>query len=178
MASPLRQLDEVVRGWVRGHNTVFYGGKSWWEEISRIVESTRWCQIGNWDIQSRIPKTDWKVCRKLGEGRISNDLGFLYLCSSEGLVDGLHYHTWRHLSFIGLTNCECIVWQEKYKDMWIVLVNTDHIIWCSNNGLFLYIYFLYFTFSPIWAILSANSLRSSDSEWFFVDIFILGFLHL
>ena len=66
--------------------------------------------------------------RKLGEGRISNDLGFLYLCSSEGLVDGLHYHTWRHLSFIGLTNCECIVWQEKYKDMWIVLVNTDHII--------------------------------------------------
>ena len=52
----------------------------------------------------------------------------MYLCSSQGLIDGLHYHTWRHLIIIGLTNRTAIMQQEKYKDMWIVLVNTDHFI--------------------------------------------------
>ena len=83
-----------------------------------------------------------------------------YLCSCQSLFHVLNYHAGCHLSIIGLAAGRNIVLvnNQAHNSIWCYeeWMRGSMLIHNDNTSMA--------TFSPIWAILSANNLRSSDSE--------------
>ena len=83
-----------------------------------------------------------------------------YLCSCQSLFHVLNYHAGCHLSIIGLAAGRNIVLvnNQAHNSIWCYKEWMGGSMWIHNDNTSMA------TFSPIWAILSANNLRSSDSE--------------
>ena len=90
-----------------------------------------------------------------------------YLCSCQSLFHVLNYHAGCHLSIIGLAAGRNIVLVNSLafdvtRNGWGEGIYVDTMNWFPWWMVFKTTSMA--TFSPIWAILSANNLRSSDSE--------------